>query len=135
MERPKIFPLFTQKSEFCEKSSKKPVETFIPNQSYTLSELVSRFEKGQRLPCHLNFQPGDNMTKDQLYEETFEDAPPTDVHDIVDVEQHYREHQVHKSEFNKKKKEKQAKQATPVAQQAKQFPTPQEAPAAPAAND
>lgn len=112
MERPKIFPLFEEKSLFCEKSNVKPVKEFVPHQSYSLSDLVQRFERGQRLPVHCNFQPGENMTNGCIYEETFDDAAPTDVHDVVDVEKHYRAHTERvKDLHDKKEKAKQAKQA------------------------
>ena len=124
-KRAKVFALFEKKSEFCEKSSSKPVGTFVPNQSYKISELLSRFEKGQRLPVHQNFEPGSNFTKDCLYEETFDDAPPTDIHDVADVEAFKNDLAARKTERatrKKAKKTQQAQQATPEAQQAQQVP-------------
>ena len=60
---------FADKSEYCEKLSDKPVQTFIPHQAITLKELVTRFEHGQRLNVHQNFAPGSNFTNDSVYEE------------------------------------------------------------------
>lgn len=115
MERPNFQPIFTKKSDFCERVSSQPVKTFIPNQAIKLSELVSRFEHGQRLNVHSNFAPGDNFTNDQIISESFDDAPPDDVHDIVDVHEYYQQHESHKREFKDrmKKKKEESQQAQP----------------------
>lgn len=133
MKRPNIYPIFTEESEFCEKSSSKQMSDFVPHQSYKISELVSRFERGQRLPVHMNFKPGSNFqaisdeqAEKRINAEQFHDCDfaPTDVHDVVDVQAHYNEHQEHKKDFaDRQKKAKQAKQAQ-QAQQAQQPPTP-----------
>lgn len=112
-----------RKSNIFERSSEKPVKSFVAHQSMPLCELVRRFESGQRLNVKMNFDPGDQFTRDHIYEEDFEDAPPDDVHDIVDVENALREHEAHKAEYSKKKKEsKQAPQEP--SQQAQQEPQP-----------
>ena len=120
---------FADKSEYCEKLSDKPVQTFIPHQAITLKELVTRFEHGQRLNVHQNFAPGSNFTNDSVYEEDFDDAPPTDVHDVVDVHNYMQEHEQHKKDYQQRQKEaKQAQQAK--AQQAQQAPKDAPAPLA-----
>ena len=137
MERPNFEPIFTKKSEFCEKSSKTPVKEFIPHQSTPLRELVARFERGQRLNVHSNFAAGSNFetlspeeAMQRIKSESLEtdDFPPTDVHDVVDVQQHYEALLVHKREFaekmkNKRKQVQQAKQQM-QAQQAQQTAPP-----------
>lgn len=97
------------------------MKTFIPNQAIKLSELVSRFEHGQRLNVHSNFAPGDNFTNNQIISESFDDAPPDDVHDLVDVHEYYQQHEAHKKEFkvrmNKKKEESQQAQPEQAPQE------------------
>lgn len=129
MKRTNFEPIFTKKSDYCEKSSSKPIATFVPHQAISLKELVSRFERGQRLNVHMNFHPGDNLeniTDDEalarIKAESMDsdDFPPTGIHDIADVEAAYKEHQNHKIDFaqRQKKKREEAKQA----QQKKQAP-------------
>lgn len=132
MNRPNFEPIFTQKSDFCEKSSPKPVETFVPHQAMSLSELISRFERGQRLNVHQNFKPMDNFTDGTLYVEDFEDAPPDDVHDVVDVHNFYLEHKEHKKDFAKRQKEKKAMQAQQASAQPAQPADPDPTSADPA---
>lgn len=123
MNRPNFQPIFTQKSDFCEQSSDKPVKTFVPGQAMKLSELMRRFEQGQRLNVHENFAPMSNFTRDSVYEETFDDAPPSDIHDIVDVHEYYKEHQHEIAEYKKLlKKKKETQQAQPSQPQAPQVP-------------
>lgn len=105
MERPNFQPIFSSKNDFCEVTDEKPVETFIPNQAMKLSELMQRFERGQRLGVHCNFAPESEMTNGSIYEESFDDAPPI-CHDLVDVHEYYEAHQVHKREFTAKQKKK-----------------------------
>lgn len=132
MERPKFVSIFSQKSEFCEVTDEKPVDSFIPGQALDLKELVSRFERGQRLNVHNNFAPGSNFyqASDEqaaadLQNETFDDCPPIGVYDVADVEQLKREHEVHKREFiSRKKKEAESKQAEPA--KAPQDPAPKD---------
>lgn len=120
MNRPNFTPIFSEKSEYCEEQCSQPIETFIPNQAITLSELMQRFERGQRLNVHENFAPMSNFTRDSVFEETFEEAPPDDVHDIVDVHEYYRAHQAHKKEYDAKQASKReaekAQQAPPSTQ-------------------
>lgn len=126
MERPKFEPIFSRKSDFCEKSSSKPVETFIPHQAISLKDLVSRFERGQRLNVHMNFRAGDNfenITDEEalmrMKTESMEtdDFPPVGVHDISEVEEAYKEHQYHKEDFKQRQqKKKEGKQAQPQKQ-------------------
>lgn len=106
MERPKVYGIFSKKSDFCEKSSKKPCKAFVPHQAMDLKELVTRFENGQRLGVKENFSIDSEFTRDSIYEENFEDAAPDDVHDVVDVEKAYRLHQQTVAEFSKKRKQK-----------------------------
>lgn len=122
MKRPNFEPIFTDKSDFCERTSEKPVETFVPNQSMTLSEMMRRFESGQRLNVHSSPMNQFYSSEEEadLNSERFEDAPPTDVHDISDVHRYYKEHQERKQEFAEKRKK---------AKEAKPAPAPQ-APAA-----
>lgn len=108
---------------FFEKSSDIPVKTFVPHQAITLRDLVSRFERGQRLNVHQNFSPQSNMTEGQIVEESFEEAAPDDIHDIVDVYSYMKEHEQRKSAFNKRQKEKkqvESKQAPKTEKQAQQ---------------
>lgn len=133
MPRPEFTPIFTSKSDYCEKSSSQPVQTFVPNQAISLKELVARFERGQRLNVHMNFRAGDNLENitdeeaiAQIKSESMEsdDFPPTGIYDISDVEEAYREHQNHKVDFaqrqQKKREEaqqaKQQKQAQPASE-------------------
>lgn len=124
-------PIFTKKSEFCEVSSDVPVETLVPGQAITLNELVSRFEKGQRL--NISDNPTNVMYRTEeeaeANSERFEDAPPDGIHDITDVEAHYRAHQSRKKEFDAQQKEKRSKQAKPA--EAPQDPTPPTSPSEP----
>lgn len=140
MERPKIYPIFTEESEFCEKNSSKPMSDFVPHQSYKISELVERFESGKRLNVHMNFPAGSNFERmsdeeaeQRLMNEEFHDCDfaPTDMHDVADVEAYYRAHEEHKKDFaERQKKAKQAKQAAvKQAQQAQQEPSQPEDPA------
>lgn len=135
MERPKFKRILTQKSDFCEISSEKPVETFVPHQAISIAELVSRFERGQRLNVHSNFAPGSNFENisdeeamSRIKNESMEtdDFPPTDVYDVADVERHYSEHQVHKSEFKERqrKKREEAQQEKRKQSQQADEPTP-----------
>lgn len=128
MIRPKFQPIFEGKSDFCEQSDSKPVETFVPNQAISLSELISRFERGQRLNVHTNFRVGSNLEDltdeealQRIREESLDsdDFPPDDVHDIVDVQREKELHDVHKREFHErvKRNKEEAKQA-PKAKQA-----------------
>lgn len=114
MNRPNFQPIFSSENEFCEVLDPKPVSNFVPNQSLSLRDLVYRFEHGQRLNVHENFAPMSNFTRDEVYQETFDEAPPIDVNDVVDVHNYYNEHENHKREFNNRQKEKQqsAKQAS-----------------------
>lgn len=135
MNRPKFQPIFLKKSDFCEKSSSKAIETLVPGQAIRLSELVSRFERGQRLNVHANFPAGDNFDRitdeealQRVQHESMDDMffPPTDVHDCVDVEREMELQKIHKLEFSERMKKKKAPQAP-------QAPTPGEAqPAQPA---
>ena len=116
MNRPNFEPIFTQESDFCEVSSDQPIKEFIPNQALDLKELVSRFERGQRLNVHENFPAMSNFTRDRIEAESFEDCPPDDVHDVVDVHNYYLQHEIHKREFQKKQKQKKS-DPTPKSQQ------------------
>lgn len=118
MERPNFQPIFSSKDDFCEITDEKPVESFVPNQAMTLSELMSRFEKGQRLSVHCNFKVESELTEGSIYEESFDDAPPI-CHDVTDVEEYYRAHQVHKREFAEKQKKAKEQAQQAQAQQAK----------------
>lgn len=141
MNRPNFEPIFESENEFCEVSSSKPFKDFIPGQALDLKELVSRFERGQRLNVHNNFAPGANFenisaeeAKQRIMTESIDsdDFPPTDVHDVVDVERHYREHETHKREFQQRMKEKkQAQQEQRKQSQQAQPPAPPQ-PAPPA---
>lgn len=112
-------------SQICERTNPKPIETFVPRQALDLKTLIERFERGQRLNVHQNFTPMSNMTQDSMYVEDFDDASPDNVHDIVDVEEHYRAHQEHKADYNRRKKE--SKQGKDVPKdEPKQDPTPVE---------
>lgn len=107
---------------FFEKSSDIPVKTFVPHQAITLRDLVSRFERGQRLNVHQNFRPQSNMTEGQIVEETFEEAAPDDIHDIVDVHNYMQEHEQRKSAFNKRQKEKKQEESKQAPKTEKQAP-------------
>ena len=129
--RPKFEPIFTKKSDYCEKSSQTPISSFVPHQAISLTELISRFERGQRLNVHMNFRVGDNLENisdeealDRISSESMDtdDFPPTDVHDVVDVQRELELNDIHKREFKERQKEKkkQAQQAAKQAQQAQQ---------------
>lgn len=121
MEKPK-FVQKIEKKDYIERTSDVPVKTFVPHQSMKLKELVERFERGQRLNVHENFRPMSNFTENSLYEEGFDDAPPDDVHDVVDVHAYYMEHQEHKHDFAKRQKGK-AKAASEDPQAPQVSPT------------
>lgn len=126
MKRPNFEAKISQ-IEASERSSSTPISTFIPHQALDLKELISRFDRGQRLNVHQNFAPLSNFTSDKVYEESFDDAPPDNIHDIVDVHNALNEHAAHKKDFadRRKKKSDAAKQADAnQAQQAKQHDTP-----------
>lgn len=137
MNRPKFEPIFTNNSDFCEKSSDKPISSFVPHQAISLTELISRFERGQRLNVHMNFRVGDNienisddeaLARIKSEDMNTDDFPPTDVHDVVDVQREMELNDIHKRKFNERQKEKkkQAQQAAQQAQQAKPVtPTPE----------
>lgn len=117
MKRPNFISIFEQNSDFCEKNTGKDSVDLIPGQSLNLSELISRFERGQRLNVHNNFAPGSNFTNGNYeYVEDFDDAAPDDVHDIVDVQRYYEEHQQRKQDFASKKNEKKESQQTQLSQ-------------------
>lgn len=99
-----------RKSNFFERSSEKPIKSFVPHQSMPLCELVRRFESGQRLNVKMNFDPSDQFTRDNIYEEDFEDAPPDDIHDVVDVQNALAEHEQRMQNFKEKRKRKPASQ-------------------------
>lgn len=130
MNRPKFNPIFTKKSDYCEKSSKTPVETFVPHQALNLAELIQRFERGQRLNVHCNFAPGSNLmncTDEQAFEMMKADDmehgfPPTDVHDICDVEREYSAHKQHKQEFAERMKAKKSAKGKETKEAPKEAP-------------
>lgn len=123
MEKIPVFTL-TNPKDYCEKSNSKPIKAFIPNQAISLKELVTRFERGQRLNIHENFKPLSNCTNgNYIYEEDFDDAPPDDVHDIVDVHRYYLEHEEHKEDYQRRQKEKGKKTQQASAKQVDE-PTP-----------
>lgn len=133
MERPKFEPIFTKKSDYCEKSASKPVETFIPHQAISLKELVSRFERGQRLNVHMNFRAGDNfenitdeeaLMRMKTESMDTDDFPPVGVHDISEVEEAYKEHQNHKVDFAARQKKKQEDKQAQQQKQAQQSSDP-----------
>ena len=111
MKRPNFESIFDKKSDFCEKSSSTPVKSFVPHQAISLRELVSRFERGQRLNVHQNFRPMDNFTDGKIYEESFEDAPPHDITDVTDVHNYYRAHQEHVKHYKQRKIDEKAEKA------------------------
>lgn len=111
MNNPRVLEHFGKKNSiFCEKTSSKPVEGFVPGQAVKLSELFDRFTKGQRLNIHINpmneFFPEDQVEK---HTEPFEAAPPEDIQDIVDVEEYHKSVQEHKREFHERQKSKRQK--------------------------
>lgn len=108
MKRPNFERIICTK-DASEVSDSKPIETFVPHQSFTLSEIMSRFEKGQRLPARPLFDLEQEFTKGEVYMEDFEDAPPDDVRDVVDVQDHYMEHQEHKKDYSERQKKKKGK--------------------------
>lgn len=90
----------------------KPIADFIPGQAYCLSDLMKRFERGQRLGVRENFNLASELCpegQEGFYDENFDNAPPEDVTDIVDIQRLYNEHQETKQEYklrvaeNKKK--------------------------------
>ena len=123
MSNPKIYEQFGKKNEdFVEKCDPKPDSSVIPGQAVKLSELLQRFERGQRLNIHLN--PGNEWFPEDQVEaksEHFEDAAPEDIQDIVDVENFHNSVQEHKRDFQERMKNKKAK--------AKEKEAPKEAPA------
>lgn len=116
MNRPNFEPIFSEKNEFCEKSSQIPIKSFVPHQSMTLSELMKRFDSGQRLNVHSSPMNTFYRSEDEanVNAETFDDAPPTDVYDIADVELHYAEHKQRVANFKEKQKQAQQAKAQPA---------------------
>lgn len=122
MERPKFSEKISKK-DYIERTSDKPVKSFISGQAMDLTELIARFERGQRLNVHQNFRPMQDWTEGKIVEEDFDEAPPDDVHDVADVERYYHAHQQHKQEFSEKQKSKRSQQEQP-----KQAPQESETP-------
>lgn len=122
MKRPNFEQIFSSPDEFLERTDPKPIKSFVPNQAMKLSELMSRFERGQRLNVHTNFKPMSNFTDGKVYEETFDEVPPI-CHDVVDVQEYYEAHKAHKAAFQQRQKEK-AKQAKQPKQAPQADPTP-----------
>lgn len=118
---------------FCERSVGTPIDTFVPNQAIQLSELVARFERGQRLNVHTNFDPGSNFESitdeeafNRLRQEDMDadDFPPTGVYDVADVQRHYEDLQEHKRDFKRRMKEKRQKPVPPTPPAAPTTPDP-----------
>lgn len=102
MNKPKIFKNFSiDELDFCEKSSSTPDECFVPGQAIRLSELVARFERGQRLNVHLY---NSNIVSEDTPDERFDDAPPEDIQDIVDVDAYNRSLKERKRDLQSRKK-------------------------------
>lgn len=112
MKRPNFSPIFDEEKDFCEVTSEKPVETFVPNQQIDLRTLIQRFESGQRLNVHENFKPMSNFTNGSMYVEDYEDAPPDGVYDIVDVHNALNEHEQTKKVAKSAKAKAKADEAT-----------------------
>lgn len=110
MERPNFISKISQK-DAAERSSDKPIKSFVPHQAMNLAELISRFERGQRLNVHENFPAMSNFTRDRIEEESFIDAPPDDIHDVVDVQNAMHEHEAHKKDYADRKKKAKADEA------------------------
>lgn len=66
-------------------ATSKDCPEFVPGQSFSISDLLERFSRGQRLPgIHMD-QPNPNFVGADVPDESLDDAPPTAL-DIVDVE-------------------------------------------------
>lgn len=111
-----------------ERVSQKSDPSFVPHQAIKLSELVARFQRGQRLNVHMT-TPNEFYATDEEVKrnsERFEDCPPADIHDIVDVMQYQEELDQRKSDLKdriaKKKAEKLAEEKKREEEQRKQTP-------------
>lgn len=110
-----------------ERVDEKPDSSFVPNQAIKLSELVARFQRGQRLNVHMT-TPNEFYATDEeakLHHEHFDDCPPADLNDIVDVMQYQEELDQRKKDLKdrvKKRKEELAKEKEREEEQRKQTP-------------
>lgn len=105
----KVFTHFSEREMVFEKVDSKPCETFIPGQSVRLSELVARFDRGQRL--NIPTRPS-NWVEEGVPDESFTDAPPDNINDIVDVDAYKCELSERKNAL-KEKYQKKKKEQTP----------------------
>lgn len=118
----KFFTQFSDREMKFEEVDSKPSETFIPGQSVKLHELVDRFCRGQRLNVHYN-QPNEFYRTAQEcdhHSESFEDCPPSDIYDIVDVERYSEELSARKKALKERVSERKSKLKKP--EESKQAP-------------
>lgn len=109
-----------------ERVDSKSDPSFVPNQAIKLSELVARFQKGQRLNVHMTKTNDFYETNEEVLRnsERFEDCPPADLNDIVDVMNFQEELSQRKSDLKdrvaQKKAEKLAEEKKREEEQRKQ---------------
>lgn len=92
-----------KKLNYLQYANPKPCSSFVPGQAYKLSELMLRYESGQRLGVRETFNIYDEVHGE---DETFNMAPPEDVVDVVDVQRLYKQHERVKQELSKRMEEK-----------------------------
>lgn len=79
---------------------------YNPGQSMSISELLSRFERGQRVGVKLhesNLVPEGDPRENA---EDFDTAAPPDIHDVVDVHEYASELQERKAAYQQREKSK-----------------------------
>lgn len=115
-----------------EKCSNKPIDELVPGEAMSIKEMLIRTERGQRLNVHQrmngnfpdNMYPVDflrdangrivtdkegNPIEHDYQAETFENTPPDDIHDIVDVQRFREEHEERKKAYKARLKKQDEK--------------------------
>jgi len=110
-----------------EKCSNKPIKTLVPGEAMSIKEMLVRTERGQRLNVHMrmngnlpdNMYPVDylrdefgrivtdkegNPIEHDYKAEGFENTPPDDINDIVDVQRFKEAHEERKKAFKERQK-------------------------------
>lgn len=110
-----------------EKCSSVAVDSLVPGEAMSIKEMLQRTERGQRINVHtrMNGDLPDNMYRvDYLrdengrivtdregnpiehdyHAETFENTPPDDINDIVDVQRFKEEHEERKKALKERKR-------------------------------
>ena len=113
--------------QILEKCSNKSIEALVPGEAMSIKEMLIRTERGQRLNVHTrmngnfpdNMYPVDflrdengrivtdkegNPIEHDYQAETFENTPPDDINDIVDLQRFKEAHEERKKAFKERQK-------------------------------